>query len=126
MKSIYLAGPMTGHDDYNFRAFFLAEAMLTMKGYRVVNPARLDIDEGVTQWNPHEKRINASPGFTRHDAMRRDILAIAQSCGSIAVLPGWEGSAGAQQEVQIAREIFGFPIFEYDPEAEDIRPLEAS
>lgn len=121
---LYLAGPMTGRPDHNFRAFFLAEAMLTMKGHTVVNPALLDLEEGVAQWSSHEQRIVVLPGFTRKDAMRRDVLAMASDCGAIVLLPGYESSDGAQDELRIAAKVFGYPVFLYNPETEDIDPVE--
>ena len=111
--------------DQNFRAFFLAAAMLEMKGHTVVNPARLDIEQGTAQWSPQEKRLNVLKTFTIEDAMRRDCLEMARNCEAIALLPGWENSEGANHELGFAR-MCGFSVFEYDPETEDIEPLDDS
>jgi hypothetical protein len=43
---VYIAGPMTGHRNYNFEEFFSAEARLLAYGMDPVNPARHDIEEG--------------------------------------------------------------------------------
>lgn len=47
MKKIYIAGPMRGHELYNFPAFDAAEARLRRLGYDVVNPAALDRARGI-------------------------------------------------------------------------------
>ena len=120
---IYLAGPMRGKPDQNFRAFFMAAAMLEMKGHTVVNPARLDIEQGTAQWSPQEKRLNVLSSFTIEDAMRRDCLEMARNCYVIALLPGWENSEGANNELDFAR-MCGFSVVKYDPETEDIEPLD--
>ncbi len=114
---IYLAGPMRGHDNYNFEAFFVAEALLEMRGHKVINPARLDIEDGKAAWSPTEGRINAAPDFTIQDALRRDILAMAESCEAIVLLPGWEKSKGAKAELEFAR-VIGLKEFEYDDAGE--------
>ena len=42
MTTIYIAGPMSGIKDWNFPAFFKAEAELEALGYKVINPAHND------------------------------------------------------------------------------------
>ncbi|MBP8821724.1 MAG: DUF4406 domain-containing protein [Brachymonas sp.] len=85
-QSVYLAGPMTGYADFNFPAFNAAANGLRAEGLRVVNPA----DHGLVE------------GATWADYLRHDIAKIA-GCESIALLPGWSKSKGAQLEVHIAR-----------------------
>lgn len=102
---LYLAGPMRGYGNYNFQSFFFAEAMLRMRGHEVENPARMDIEEGKAAWIESENRIAVSKDFTIEDALRRDILAMAQGCEGIVLLPGWEKSEGANKELDFARTI---------------------
>jgi hypothetical protein len=117
---IYIAGAMRGIPNQNFAAFFTAEALLTMKGHRVVNPARLDLETGVAFWSPSENRISMSPDFTFEDAMRRDAAAMAGQCEAIVLLPGWEKSQGANTELGFAR-TFGFRVYLYK-EGGEIEP----
>lgn len=82
---VYLAGPMTGYAEFNFPTFNAAAAALRAEGWSVVNPA----DHGLVD------------GAGWGDYLRHDIAKIA-GCESIALLPGWSKSKGAQLEVHIA------------------------
>lgn len=82
----YVAGPMTGHKDFNFPAFNAAADALRAAGWHVENPA----DHGVVggaQWA---------------DYMHLDIACLA-TCSTIHLLPGWSKSKGAALEVFIAQ-----------------------
>lgn len=81
---IYLAGPMTGYPDLNYPAFAGATAFLRQLGHHVISPAEL---------NPIDTEYGR--------AMRNDIRAVCD-VDAIATLPGWEKSAGATTEFQIA------------------------
>ncbi|QXE10700.1 DUF4406 domain-containing protein [Pseudomonas sp. AN-B15] len=85
---LYLAGPMTGFEDFNFPAFNAMAAQLRARGYVVENPAEHGVVEGA-DWA---------------DYMAYDLTRLGL-CGQIAVLPGWENSKGARLEVHIAREL---------------------
>ncbi|WP_085631492.1 DUF4406 domain-containing protein [Pseudomonas sp. R16(2017)] len=85
---IYLAGPMTGFEDFNFPAFNAMAAKLRARGYVVENPA----EHGIVQ------------GADWADYMAYDLTRLGL-CGQVAVLPGWEKSKGARLEVHIAREL---------------------
>lgn len=87
MSKIYLSGPMTGLPDLNFPAFNAAAARLRSLGFDVVNPAELNPD-----------------GASWGDCMRKDIVAL-MSCDTVATLPGWENSKGAQLEVLIGERL---------------------
>ena len=92
---VYIAGPMTGLPEFNFPAFDRAAELLAANGHSVINPAQLDRDVG---FDPSSTEVSCE--FLR-DAMRRDLSAI---CGAeaIAMLPGWERSAGARIEWTLA------------------------
>lgn len=85
MKRIYVSGPMSGHQDFNFPAFNEASAQLRSAGYEVENPA----DKGVIE------------GWEWEDYLRYDLVKLL-ACDEVVVLPGWEQSKGAQLEVHVA------------------------
>ncbi|MCF4997413.1 DUF4406 domain-containing protein [Pseudomonas syringae] len=85
---LYLAGPMTGFEDFNFPAFNKMAAELRARGYVVENPAEHGVVDDA-DWA---------------DYMAYDLTRLGL-CGQVAVLPGWEKSKGARLEVHIAREL---------------------
>lgn len=85
---LYLAGPMTGIEDYNFPAFNAAAKLLRDVSFQVINPA----EHGIV------------PGAEWADYMRYDIAKLV-TCRTIALLPGWEKSKGASWEVEIAQRL---------------------
>lgn len=85
---LYLAGPMTGLEDFNFPAFNAMAAKLRARGYQVENPAEHGVVDDA-DWA---------------DYMAYDLTRLGL-CGMVAVLPGWENSKGARLEVHIAREL---------------------
>jgi hypothetical protein len=91
-KRLYLAGPMTGIEDFNFPAFNDMAAKLRARGYLVENPAEHGVVDGA-EWG---------------DYMAYDLTRLGL-CGMVAVLPGWDASRGARLEVHIAREL-GMPV----------------
>lgn len=81
----YIAGPMTGHDDFNYPAFNAAAAQLRSLGIAAINPA----DHGVV------------PGAKWEDYLRSDIAQLA-TCESIHFLLDWSKSRDALLEHHIA------------------------
>ncbi len=91
---IYISGPITGADNY-MEAFSSAEMELADKGWRVINPAKMGwILPGNAGWI---------------DFMAIDFMLLA-SCSSIYMLPNWENSKGAKEEIAFARKN-GIQIF---------------
>lgn len=88
MKRIYLSGPMTGILDFNFPAFRAEACRLRALGYDVVNPAE----------------INPDPSADWHTCMRRDLAALL-TCDALALLDGWQTSAGAHLEMHVAHRV---------------------
>ena len=86
---LYLSGPMTGIKDKNFPVFMKASIALRKKGYKVVNPAELDIGQ---------------PRKTWEECLRRDIKE-EMTCNGIATLPNWKRSRGASLEVYIGKSL---------------------
>ena len=82
---VYIAGPMTGYENYNFAAFNAEADRLRTQGLHVENPA----DHGVVD------------GADWADYLRYDIGRLA-TCERIHLLPGWSKSKGARLEVHTA------------------------
>lgn len=101
MERIYIAGPMRGYPELNFPSFFKAEDEWRERGWIVVNPAQMDLDDG---YNPYEDPNIEVNGISFTEAMARDLPAVA-SCHAIALLPGWEKSVGANTELKHALEL---------------------
>ncbi len=94
---LYLAGPMTGIDGYNYPAFNAAADRLRQMGHVVFNPAEAHGGEtGLPLSSYFEKDL---PEVCRADA--------------VAVLPGWENSKGATIEVELARHL-GKGVYQFD------------
>lgn len=85
---IYVAGPMTGIEDFNFPAFNAAAGILRAHGYIVENPAEHGIVDGA-DW----------ADYLAYDLTRLGL------CDTIYLLPGWENSKGAQLEFLIAERL---------------------
>lgn len=103
---------MRGIANYNFPAFDAAAALARKMGYEPVNPADLDRAVGVSE------TTDPLPKNFLRDAMTRDLGAIC-TCDAIAVLPGWEASAGVKVELALA-ELLGLEILD----AKTFEPLE--
>ena len=80
---IYISGPMEGVENYeeNFRR---AEDDLTEAGYKVVNPANIDVT-----------------GMSREEILDMD-LKLLRECDAICMLKGWQQSCGANREYGFA------------------------
>lgn len=103
-KKVYLAGPMSGLPDYNFPAFFAAEAQLKEQGHTVFNPAQNDLDT----WGDMET-IKAKANY--RDCLKMDLNWILDHAEALALLPGWENSKGALAETALAQAL-GLEVFE--------------
>ncbi|WP_435607681.1 DUF4406 domain-containing protein [Pseudomonas knackmussii] len=88
MIRIYLAGPMTGIEDFNYPAFHAEAARLRQLGYHVENPAE-----------------NIAPACGTWSGYMRLALAKLVTCDTIALLPGWTESRGANLERGLAFEL---------------------
>ncbi len=110
---VYVAGPMTGVPRLNYPAFFEASARIREAGFRVINPAELDLEDGDPY--PDEDQTEGAHSFGYY--LRRDIPHLCM-CNTVAVLPGWARSRGANLEVHIGREL-GMDIVD----AETLKPI---
>ena len=104
---IYIAGPMTGVEDFNFPLFFETEEKLKELGYETLNPATND---GASLEVAIQNAISASAnGATWSSYMRLDLSNLCLS-DAVCVLPNWKSSKGASLEVQVAQAL-GLPIY---------------
>ncbi|EPA8614733.1 TPA: DUF4406 domain-containing protein [Escherichia coli] len=88
---IYIAGPMTGYENFNRDAFNKEADRLSRHGHSVLNPATL----------PN--------GLTQREYM--DIcFAMLRCADAILMLPGWKASAGATAEYHYANKM-EMPVF---------------
>ena len=91
--TIYIAGPMRGHEDDNHPAFYEAEKELEANGiWTAINPARMD------------KELLEYVGVAEVDckmALKRDIDEIFEA-DAMYMLRGWEKSEGARVEHALA------------------------
>lgn len=96
-KEIYIAGPMSGHPNLNYAAFFAAEKKYRADGWKVWNPASKD-EQGMIALMPgfatgNDKEILAH-GWDFREAYLWDIEKVIKS-DAIYMLKGWQKSSGA-------------------------------
>lgn len=99
--STYISGRMTGLPEYNYPAFFAAEEYIlknwpyTTDKLLVHNPARID---ELHDLDPNDHRLSREWYLTK-------ALEMLLRCNTIVMLDGWEESAGARLEFDIAKEL---------------------
>lgn len=106
--TVYLAGPMSGIPEFNFPAFRLWAAVLRDLGYEVFSPAEQDIKRhgvDVSAGNVTgdcSVGIAADVGLNIRTCLADDLAWICAHATHIALMPGWEHSAGARVEFALA------------------------
>lgn len=85
LEHYYIAGKMSGEPEHGYPKFFAAEKRLQSKGYKTINPARLN-----------------RKGDDWFVCLRNDIKFIVTKCKGIALLDNWHKSPGAKLELAIA------------------------
>lgn len=81
---VYIAGPMTGYENFNREAFFEAAKKIEALGWEPVHTA--DLPDGLA----YEEYLENS-------------LEMIKDCEAICLLPGWMSSKGALMEYGYAR-----------------------
>ena len=110
--TIYIAGPMRGHDDYNYPAFDRQQKVLEQQGWKVINPAEMDRNDekpinGPMQFDPEN---NYEDHEFMRNALKRDMVAICDDCTAIYMMSNWEISKGAKTELALAKAL-GLDIY---------------
>lgn len=98
---IYISGPMTGYEKFNFDEFNKMEndILINFDGVSVVNPVAISKKVEAVKENP-----------TYVDYLREDFRELID-CDAVILLDGWRDSGGCQKEVSIAR-FLNIPCFE--------------
>jgi hypothetical protein len=92
---LYLAGPMTGHPQFNYLEFQRQAKIWRDRGYEIESPA---------------ESFNGETGLPREIYINNGLNLIEKSDG-VLCMKGWENSPGARLEVQYARET-GKPCYD--------------
>lgn len=100
MKKIYISGPMSGYDDFNFPAFNTKQKELEADGWIVFNPANKD-DEEAVKTDPSFAKGDAKAlmktGFNFRKVYTWDVDKVIEA-DAIYMLKRWEHSPGAVGE----------------------------
>lgn len=105
MKKVYIAGPMTGYPEFNFPAFFRAQADFEARGWKVFNPAAKDEEANIHEMEAYKTGdavVAIKEGFDYKGAFMWDCDKVINGDG-IFMLKGWEFSPGAVAEHAVAR-----------------------
>lgn len=95
---LYVAGPMTGIQAFNFPAFAAAAEALRAIGYDALSPHEVTLPCGCTGLPP---QCGADDHAWR-EFVRHDLIAMLRHAEGVALLPGWERSRGATVERHLA------------------------
>jgi Domain of unknown function (DUF4406) len=110
---VYLSGPMTGYVDHNHTHFMLVKEQWEEWGWEVVTP--FDANAAVWAAEHDGEAFDPAKHVVKYNdpILRRmfaaDVAALL-TCNAIALLDGWQSSAGASTELHVAR-LFSVPAF---------------
>jgi hypothetical protein len=92
----YIAGPMTGHPNFNYPAFAYVATALRGKGVDVRSPHEVDAGGVERPWEWYMRRT----------------LQMMLDCDEVVLLPGWQESRGARLERDVAQQL-GMQVTEW-------------
>jgi len=102
-KVIYIAGGMRGHEYYDFPNFMAKQKDLEDEGWEVINPAQLDLDNGLDPYTfPVDFDWSQPPPGELLPIMERDTMSIIHRCDAIYMRKGWVTSTGSRAEHALA------------------------
>ena len=93
---IYLAGPMTGYENFNMPAFMEKAKQLREHGHEVFNPIEADIEE-------YGDIVQAMKLATYHVCLKKDLDWICDHAEGIYMMDGWRESKGSLVEYALAK-----------------------
>jgi len=98
-NKVYIAGPMSGYEEFNFPAFNRVEELLRgTYGYKhVINPAKL----------------HPTTDLPWVEFLKRDLRELT-TCDAVFLLEGWEKSRGATLEAFVAY-VLGLRLYKISP-----------
>lgn len=101
----YIAGPMSGIENYNWPEFENAMNRLPWYGLTPVSPTVIDEDLGVVDVVRGSQGevlfVDVTDKFDYNEVLRRDLEEI-EGCSMIYLLKGWSRSTGALRELRKA------------------------
>lgn len=101
-NAVYIAGPMSGYENFNKDSFFQAEKYLRSMGFEIIgNPAAWDIAEygaDILVNKTGDVAESAAKGFDLRSTMAKDLAFVCKVATHIFMLKGWEHSKGARAE----------------------------
>ena len=100
--SLYIAGPMTGIEEYNWPAFDAVEEALVAVGIETINPAALDRDMELLPDADDFATGQQEGGANLASFLKRDFHVLTTMEG-IVFLEGWEDSTGANCELIVGQ-----------------------
>jgi hypothetical protein len=107
---IYVSGPMTGVEHFNYPLFAKVSAGLRALGHEVLNPAELDDPD-------------APPGtYSWEWYLKRDLKAMLDY-DAVVLLPNWRKSRGARLECSVAEQL-NMPTYEVDVNTLELNEME--
>ena len=116
--SIYIAGPMRGHDDHNWPTFDAAADTFSDMGFDVFSPRaawpacrRAWDDEALARTLEALRDGVATGGRSIRDCMGRDLADLVK-CDFMFLLAGWEDSPAARAEHAVALALDIIVIFD--------------
>jgi hypothetical protein len=92
---LYISGPMTGLEEFNYPTFNLVAKELRAQGFTVISPAETEESLGFAQ---------GSQTWPWQTWMRHALRSLLE-CDAIVMLPGWYRSKGARAELDIALDL---------------------